>query len=178
MGAKTFIEKSLKAYERIFGSLPSKKTSSPIDKDDHPELDDSSLLEEPDIKIYQSLIGSLQWAITLGRFDISVSVMVMSRFRIAPRIGHMERLKRIFGYLRKYLDGAIRFRTGIPDNEKFFEVPEYDWMYSIYGSSSVWEDEHDIYPTPLGNLMRISSFVDACLGHCKVTGNPLLALFT
>ena len=54
------------------------KTSSPIDKDDHPELDDSSLLEEPDIKIYQSLIGSLQSAITLGRFNISVSVMVMS----------------------------------------------------------------------------------------------------
>ena len=71
----------MKAYERIFGSLPSKKTSSPIDKDDHLELDDSSLLDETDTRIYQSLIGSLQWAITLGRFDISVSVMVMSRFR-------------------------------------------------------------------------------------------------
>ena len=87
-----------------FGSLPSKKTSCLLDKDDHPELDDTSLLEEPDIKIYQSLIGSLQWAITLGRFDISVSVMVMSRFQIAPRQGHMECLKRIFGYLRKHLD--------------------------------------------------------------------------
>ena len=95
MGAKTFIEKSLKAYERIFGSLPSKEASSPIDKDDYLELDDSSLLEEPDIKIYQSLIGSLQWAITLGDFDILVSVMVMSCFCIAPRSGHMERLKRI-----------------------------------------------------------------------------------
>ena len=72
-----------------------KRTSCLFDKDDHPELDDSSLLEEPDIKIYQSLIGSLQRAITLGRFDISVSVMVMSHFRIAPRVGHMERLKRI-----------------------------------------------------------------------------------
>ena len=97
MGAKTFIENSLRAYGRIFGSLPSKKTSSPIDKDNHPELDDSSLLEEPDIKIYQSLIGSLQWAITLGHFDISVSVMVMSRFHIAPRIGHMERMKGFLG---------------------------------------------------------------------------------
>ena len=86
-GAKTYIEKSLRAYERIFGSMPSKKTSSPIDMDDHPELDDSSLLEEPDIKIYQSLIGSLQWAITLGRFDISVSVMVMSHFVLHLRLG-------------------------------------------------------------------------------------------
>ena len=55
--------------------------------------------------------------------------------------------------------GAIRFRTGIPDNEKFFEVPEHDWMYSVYDSSSVWEDKHDMYPIPLGNLMRISSLL-------------------
>ena len=32
-----------------------------LDKDGHPELDDTSLLEAPDIKIYQSLIGTLQW---------------------------------------------------------------------------------------------------------------------
>ena len=80
-----YIEKSLKAYEHIFGPLPSQRTSYPLDKDDHSELDDSSLLEEPDIKIYQSLIGSLQWAITLGHFDILVAVMVMSRFCITPR---------------------------------------------------------------------------------------------
>ena len=59
-GAKTYIAKSLKAYECIFGSLPSKRTSCSLDKDNHPELDDTNLLEEPDIKIYQSLIGSLQ----------------------------------------------------------------------------------------------------------------------
>ena len=85
----------MKAYECIFGSLPSQRTSCPLDKDDHPELDDSSLFEEPDIKIYQSLIGSLQWAIILECFDISIAVMVMSQFWIAPRKGHMERLKRI-----------------------------------------------------------------------------------
>ena len=93
--------------------------------------------------------------------------MVMSQFRIAPRIGHMERLKRIFGYLRKYPDGAIRFRTGIPDNEKFFDVPVHDWMYSIYGNSSVWEDENDMYPKPLGQLMQISSFVMHVLGTAR-----------
>ena len=58
---------------------PAKKLI-PSDKDDNPELDNSSLLEEPDIKIYQSLIGSLQWAITLGCFDILVAVIGMSRF--------------------------------------------------------------------------------------------------
>ena len=68
-------------------------------------------------------------AITLGRFNISVAVMSMSRFHIAPRKGHLERLKKIYGYLRKHPSGAIRFRTGIPDNEKYFEVLDHDWIY-------------------------------------------------
>ena len=34
----------------------------------------------------------------------------------------------------------------------------------------------DIYPTPLGNLMRIISFVDACLGYCKVTRKSITGI--
>ena len=82
-------------------------------------MDNSSLLKEPDIKIYKSLIGVLKWGITLGQFDISIVVMVMSSFCIAPRKRYMKRLKTVFGYLRKYPGRAIRLRTSIPDNEKF-----------------------------------------------------------
>ena len=110
-----------------------------------------------------------------GRFDISVSVMVISRFQIAPRQGQMEHLKRIFGYLRKHPDGAIRFRTGIPDNEKFFTPPSHDWMNSVYGNKPLDLDE-DMYPVPLENLMRITSFVDSCLGYCKVTGKSITGI--
>ena len=91
----------MKGYERMFGSQPPKKFSCPLDKDDHPELNETVLPDGNDIKIYQSMIGALQWAITLERFDILPSVMIMSRFRVAPRKGHLERLKRIYGYLRK-----------------------------------------------------------------------------
>src|SRR6476620_3545451 len=69
--AKTYVTKLLAQYERLFEGPP-KKFSSPMNKDDHPELDQSELLNENDKKIYQSLIGAAQWAITLGRFDISV----------------------------------------------------------------------------------------------------------
>ena len=72
----------------MFGGLPSKRYSCPMDKDDHPELDNTSLLSEEDIKVYQSMIGALQWAITLGRLDISVAVISISRFCIAPRQGY------------------------------------------------------------------------------------------
>ncbi len=56
---RKYIEKTLDNYKRLFGKEP-KKASSPLDKGDHPELDTSPLLDIEDIKIYQSLIGSLQ----------------------------------------------------------------------------------------------------------------------
>ena len=39
------------------------------------------------------LIGQLQWTIMLGRYDILAQVMSMSIFRLASKIGHLERIK-------------------------------------------------------------------------------------
>ena len=57
---------------------------SPVEKNDHPELDNSELCNEEQIPKYMSMIGQLQWAITLGRYDILAQVMATSRFRLAP----------------------------------------------------------------------------------------------
>ena len=78
-------------------------------------------------------------------------------------------MKRIYGYLKKQPDAAIRFRTGIPDNESMFEVPEHEWIYSVHGDSSNIDLGYDVYPKPLGNPVRISTFEDANLGYCKIT---------
>ena len=101
-------------YERLYGKKP-KQYVAPLDGGDHPELDDSELLEIQDIKIYQSLIGALQWVIQLGRLDVTTSVMTLSRFRAAPRQGHLTRVKRIYGYLSKMRHGVIRIRMDLPD---------------------------------------------------------------
>ena len=61
------------------------------------------------------MIGQVQWSITLGRYDILVHVMSMSRFRLAPKIGHLERMKRLYGYLAKTKDFAIRYMIKEPD---------------------------------------------------------------
>ena len=82
-------------------------------------MDTSAFLEEEDILIYQSLIGSIQWAVTLGRFDVNTAVMTMSSFRSQPREGHLERLKRIIGYLSKFRHFKIRFQTDEPDISLF-----------------------------------------------------------
>jgi hypothetical protein len=61
---------------------PSQKVSSPLDKGDHPELDTSELCTEEQISQYQSMIGSLQWIVTIGRFNVHTAVMTMSGFRM------------------------------------------------------------------------------------------------
>ena len=75
------------------GLAQAPSTQSPLAKNDHPELDTSDLLDEDGIVQYQSLIGILQWTITLGRFDVGTAVMTMSGFRVALREGHMARLQ-------------------------------------------------------------------------------------
>ena len=50
----------------MFGCKPSVRAHSPIASDNHPELDTSPLLNEDGITQCQSLIGALQWTVTLG----------------------------------------------------------------------------------------------------------------
>ena len=47
---------------------------------------------------YLTMVGRLQWLVTLGRFDIHAQVATTSRSRAAPRQGHMDRPKRIYSY--------------------------------------------------------------------------------
>ena len=68
------------AYKNHFGTMPSQKVQLPLEKNDHPELNDSPLLDGDGMAKYQSLIGTLQWTISLGQFDVATAVMSMSSF--------------------------------------------------------------------------------------------------
>ena len=159
----------LGVYEQLFNVKP-KEYSSPLDKNDHPELDDSDLLSPEDSKKYLSLIGAMQWAISLGRFDIFSAVTTLSRFRIEPRVGHLERIKRVYGYLRKFKHAAIRIRTGLPDYSSLDKIT-YDWAYTTYGN--VKEELPRDAPEPLGNPVITTTYVDANLYHDLVSGRAL-----
>ena len=126
-------------YVRIFENRPTTNISSPFEHGDHPEMDDSELLDEEGIQIYQSLVGSLQWSVSLGRFDIACALMTMSRFCAAPRQGHLKRLQQMYGYLLKFKDAKIRFCTHQPDYSDICSTKQ-DWE-SIYG------DVHEELPT-------------------------------
>ena len=169
MSPKKYIDRMIDNYTRIFGKRPTTNVCSPLEHGDHPELDESDLLDEDGIQIYQSLIGSLQWAISLGRFDIQCAVMTMSSFRAAPRKGHMERICRIYGYLLKFKDAKIRFRTHQPDYSDVKSVKQ-DWE-SIYGE--VQEHLPVNAPRPLGKPVTLTHYVDANLMHDILTGRSV-----
>ena len=166
-GSQSYVEKMLKNYERQFGSMPHKK-SSPLVDGDHPELDTTDLLDEANKTVYMSMVGAMQWAVTLGRIDLAYSTMVMSRFRVEPRVGHLERLQHVYGYLRKHPDAKIRFRTHYPENDQMFNVTDANWMHSVYGERDV--ETYTGLPAPKGKMARITTFIDSGLHHCRVTG--------
>jgi hypothetical protein len=170
VGPKRYIERCMDEYNRMFGEYPNKRMNSPMEKGDHPELDDSELLDEDGIRQYQSLIGSLQWTASLGRFDIATAVMTMSGFRVAPRVGHLNRVKRMCGFLYKFKEGCIRIRTEIPDFSDL-PVPHYDWARSVYGN--VKEQVPDNVPPAKGKSVRPTSYKDANLYHCMATGKAV-----
>ena len=95
---------------------------SPLDKEDN-----------PDLEIYQSLIGSLQWCVSLGRLDVAKAVMTLSSFPVAPRIGHLARAKPIIyfwdavPYHYVHIRREYFFATGQdlpPNNEAEVVQPE------------------------------------------------------
>ena len=140
---------------------------TPLGKTDHPELDDTELLNEESIQHYLTMIGQIQWLVTLWRFDIHAQVTTMSRFRSPPMKGHLERLQSIYGYVLKTKLSSSRYRTEEPDNSYSPNI-KHDWSYT-----------RKIFPTTfqkhLGKSVTTTTPHDANLLHCLATGASLTA---
>jgi hypothetical protein len=96
--------------------------------------------------------------------------MTMSSYRIAPRVGHLERAKRIVGYLAKMKHATIRVLVEQPD---YSNLPEtrYEWATSVYGN--IKEELPDNEPRALGKPVVMTTYVDANLFHDHITGRAV-----
>ena len=173
MTPKTYIHWISNNYEKLFGVKPKQSYSLPMEKADHPELNDTEELGPEDMKKYQSLIGTLQWAVSIGRFNIATAVMTMSKFRSAPKSGHLSRVRRIVGYLTKMKHGVVRFRVGKPDLSSLDDI-EYGWERTIYRKVS--EIIPPDCPKPLGDPVVMTTYVDANLMHDVTTGRSVTGI--
>jgi len=169
----SYLDKLLLNYKQHFGTGPKTNVGAPLKKGDHPKMDTTDFLDAEKIKLYQSLIRAQQWMVTIGCFDIMTAVVTLSAFRAAPRIGHLERAKRIFGYLAKMNMAKLRIRTEQPD---YSGLPnfEFDWARTVYGAME--ELLPDNAPEPLGKPVTLTHFVDANLMHDLSTGRSLTGI--
>ena len=98
ISTKTYVKEVLRSFQDKHGDIP--KENIPLSTSAKPELDKSDLLDIAEHKIYQQIIGVCQWLIVCGRMDICYAVSSLSRFSVAPRKGHLELAKKLYGYLK------------------------------------------------------------------------------
>jgi hypothetical protein len=142
-----------------------RKVSAPLPKDYHPEVDTSMLLGDDDAQLYASYIGILQWAVELGRIDLTHSVSLMSRFRAAPREGHLMAVLHIFGYVKGHLRSKLVLDPGYRD-WSFVDWVDADWK-EFYPDAT--EPIPVNAPEPRGNEVQVNMFCDAAHATCLAT---------
>ena len=96
------------------------------------ELDVSTELSTSDASYYQSLIGVLRWIVELGRVDICLECTVMSSPLALPRLGHLEQVLHIFGYLKSHHNAELVFDPTYPEIDKS-NFQRQDWSTSEFG---------------------------------------------
>ena len=122
-------------------------------------------------EIYQSLIGSMQWAVSIGQMDVQIAVMSMSSFWEQPHVGHLERLKHMVGFLASFCDYKICFCTNEPDLRDVPPIPDHNWKYTPYGNPK--EDLPTDAPPPHGKHVILSHYFDTNLIHDVLSGKAV-----
>jgi len=175
--AKTYINNTCKKIETVHG-FELNHYDTPMATDDHPELDDSMLLDAKLHSTYRFMIGASQWIVTLGRLDIHNAVSTLSHFSQAPRKGHLDRIIRVFGYLK--FNHALGISM-VPTTSTFpvsaAEFIPHQWREQY---PNACEELPTDAPVPLGRSVHLVVHVDAShasnlVNRRSVTGFVVLA---
>jgi hypothetical protein len=139
--------------------------NAPMQSEYHPELSTAALLDSDMASKYRMMIGSLNWMVTLGRFDIYYATQTMAGYSMAPREDHLEALRRVFGYLKHHCKMRIDYDTSLPSHAEY-QSAGYDW-FEHYGPCH--EELPPDMPEPKGNPVRITAYFDADHAGCLQT---------
>ena len=156
ISARTFIEGFAKKVEDLMGSF--NHFSTPMCATYRPELDDTSLLVGDEIGQCRMLVGSLQWVITLCRYDVAYATNTLARYTSAPREGHLKAAHCVVGYLKHYPKGRILFDTRPLELPESAIIPPntIDWFQQYPNA------EEELPPdarTPVFKPIQLTTFV-------------------
>jgi hypothetical protein len=169
LSAETYITNATSKYEQEFSTETQPFTfrayRAPMDHTYHSEEDDSDLLTPRQASVYRGLIGSANWVVTLGRFDIAFAVNNLARYCMAPRQGHFEAALHLFGYLKAFPKGRILIDQQ-PYTKPDASFMDYDWT-EFYPDAE--EELPPDMPLPRGKPMTTICYVDADHAHDTIT---------
>ena len=176
-GSSQYVQAAVKNVEKALGDrqllgdnrfkLPA-RAKTPMPSSYRVELDISPELGTKDASYYQSLIGILRWIVELGRVDICLECSIMSSQIALPRVGHLEQVLHIFGYLKTHHNAELVFDPTPPEiDHAAFE--RRDWSTSEFGHLEQQEEIPRNAPQERGNGFTTSAKVDASHGCDTVT---------
>ena len=100
LSAETYITNVVEKLAKMVGVTEfSKSYKTPMADEYHAEMDETEMCTPLEASKYRSLIGSANWVVALGRFDIAYATSTLARYSTLPRKGHYKAAQRIFGYL-------------------------------------------------------------------------------
>ena len=137
----------------------SKLCKTPMFEEYHAELDETEICTPMEASRYRCLIGSANWIIALGRFDIAYATSTLARYSTLPRKGHYKAAQRIFGYLRKFPHGKILIDVNQAPVRDMVKVDiDQSW-------TELYPEAEEIIPSdmlePLDKECSITCYVDA-----------------
>lgn len=174
-GCKRYIKEAIIRIETMFGTIP--KSTVPMTASDHPETDDSEVLDDEKHRQFQMLMGILNWIVTIGRLDVAFATMSLSRFSACPRQGHLDRAIKVFGYLKKRPNRRICVDSRDPSLQGFESELEKDFSKTLCEEYPDSTEEIDAkLPSPKVSEISITAFVDSDHAHDKVTRRSVTGL--
>ena len=120
-----------------FGYIDSRPRSTPCEPNPNAYHDDiSEESNETDIREYRQMVGSLVYAMTSTRPDLSYCITKLSQHLAKPQKGDWIMLKHVFRYIKQTIDYGLTYRKSESDL-KLLAYCDADWGAAVEDRRSI-----------------------------------------
>ena len=171
ISSNTYIKRVTERFELLEAGNTLPNAPIPMSSEYHAELDTSPFVSPLMATKYRGMIGSANWLVTLGRYDVAFATNCLARYSMSPREGHYKAMRAVLGYLKNNPNGRIvfdptdlrRLATASSSDSEYFRPWENKYPDASENLPS------DLLPEMKGRSTTMSCFVDADHARDQVT---------